>query len=177
MTVLDQLAEVDTELDYRLVGTSAALLQGVPLAAGDVDILLARRPDVDTIAAALAPFPCRTAPVWLPDSSQYFARYAVDDVDIEISTVEGPTEAETAECTGAGPWRHYVLVPCGTHRVPAVRLELRLVSELIRNRPVRAAALTTHLRSHGADLGLLQRAMTDRGLAPDQQRRVLDGLN
>jgi len=142
VTVLDQLAEVDTELDYRLVGTSAALLQGVPLAAGDVDILLARRPDVDTIAAALAPFPCRTAPVWLPDSSQYFARYAVDDVDIEISTVEGPTEAEPAECTGAGPWRPYVLVPCGTHRVPAVRLELRLVSELVRNRPDRAAALT-----------------------------------
>ncbi|HZM80138.1 MAG TPA: hypothetical protein VFC19_30760 [Candidatus Limnocylindrales bacterium] len=71
----------------------------------------------------------------------------------------------------------YVLVPCGTHRVPAVRPELRLVSELARNRPDRAAALIAHLRSHGADLGLLQRAMTDRGLAPDQQRRVLDGLN
>jgi len=61
--------------------------------------------------------------------------------------------------------------------VPAVRPELRLVSELARNRPDRAAALIAHLRSHGADLGLLQRAMTDRGLAPDQQRRVLDGLN
>jgi hypothetical protein len=117
--------------------------------------------------------------VWLPDSCQYFARYAIDDVDIEISTVEGSTDAETVECAGAGPWRHYVLIACGTHSVPAVRLELRLVSELVRNRPDHAAALTAHLRSHGADLGLLnlQQAMTDRGLAPDQQRHVLDGLN
>jgi hypothetical protein len=33
VTVLDQLAEAGTELGYRLVGTGAALLQGVPLAA------------------------------------------------------------------------------------------------------------------------------------------------
>lgn len=174
--VLDRVARTGQAADYRLVGTSAALLQGVPLVAGDVDILVARRGDVDAIAAVLPPSACRAAPAWEPENRQYFARYALDGTDVEISTVEWPVSHDTAECTGAGPWRHYVSVACGTHDVPAVRLELRLVTELVRDRPDRAAALTAHMRAHGADLSLLQRAMTDQAVPPARQRLVLDAL-
>jgi hypothetical protein len=176
VTVLDHLAGTRLEVDYRLVGTSAALLQGVPVNAGDVDILVARRVDVDTFAAALSPFACRTGAVWLPDACQYFARYAVDGIDVEISTVEQSTTTDTTECVGSGPWRHYVPIACGTHMVPAVRLELRLVSELVRDRRDRVTALIAHLRTHGADLGLLHRALTDHAIPPEQQLQVFDGL-
>lgn len=175
-TVLDRVAGSGAAVDYRLVGTGAAVVQGVSLDAGDIDILAARRADVDAIAVALPPGACRAAPAWLPDARQYFARYAVDDMDVEISTVEWPTSLDTMECIGAGPWRHYVWVACGAHQVPAVRLELRLVTELIRGRPEQAAALVRHLRAHGGDLGLLRRSMTDRAVPPDQRRRVLEEL-
>ncbi|MEU5950363.1 hypothetical protein ABZ793_33135 [Micromonospora sp. NPDC047465] len=55
-TVLSTVLDLDPDaagIDYRLVGTSAALLQGVELPTGDVDILVAWRDDVDTTAAAL----------------------------------------------------------------------------------------------------------------------------
>jgi hypothetical protein len=176
VTVLDRIAATGSELAYRLVGTGAALLQGVRLEAGDIDILVPRRVDVDVAAAAMSPFACRAAPAWLADARQYFANYTVRDVDVGFSTVEWPTDVETMECSGDGPWRHYVSIACGHHRVPAVCLELRLVSELVRDRPERAAALITHLKTRGADLDLLQRSMIDRAVAPDQQRRILDKL-
>jgi hypothetical protein len=54
---LDLLGAAGTDTAYRVCGTSAALLQGVPLPAGDIDILLAGREDVDMFAA-LSSFPC-----------------------------------------------------------------------------------------------------------------------
>lgn len=91
---------------FRLVGTAAALAQGVRLTTSDVDILLARRDDVDTFAAALVGFPCRASPTWLAEARQYFARFDVDGVGVELSTVEQPVHTDTSECAGPGPWRH-----------------------------------------------------------------------
>ncbi|MGK5740165.1 hypothetical protein [Micromonospora sp. URMC 103] len=175
-TVLDLIDPDATGLDYRLVGTSAALLQGVELPAGDIDILVARRADVDSIAAALSRFPCLHPPVWLRDARQYFADYRVDDIGVGASTVERPADTDAHECIGTGPWQHYVHVHCGTYLVPAVRLELRLVSELHRDRPDRYMPLIDHMRVHGADLQLVQRGMGERGVQPTLQARVLDLL-
>lgn len=47
-TALTALRAVDTDPVYRVVGTSAALLQGVHLPVGDIDLLATRREDVDT---------------------------------------------------------------------------------------------------------------------------------
>ncbi|HLL64578.1 MAG TPA: hypothetical protein VK453_02395 [Micromonosporaceae bacterium] len=174
--VLDRVAAVNPEPEYRLVGTAAALIQGVPLATGDIDILVARRSDVDSFAAALSGFLCRIPPTWLPDARQYFARFDVDGTDVEISTVEWPTDSDTLECAGPGPWQHYVPVKVGQHVVPAVRLELRLVSELGRDRPDRYGPLIRHLRLHGADLDLVLRAMPERGVAPALQAWVVEQL-
>ncbi|MET8153896.1 hypothetical protein ACIBSW_20740 [Actinoplanes sp. NPDC049668] len=161
---------------YRLVGTGAALAQGVRLPAGDIDILVARRSDVDLFVAALAGFPCLTAPVWLPDPGQYYARFAVGEIDVGFSTVERPVDTDTIECMGSGPWRHYVDVAVEGRLVPAVRLELRLVSELVRDRPDRYLPLIAHLRRHGGDLGLLRRSMRDRRVDPALRRRIVDQL-
>ena len=56
---------------YRLVGTSAALLQRVRLPTGDVDILVQTRQEVDAFATACADLPCLTPPSYLVHARQY----------------------------------------------------------------------------------------------------------
>ncbi|GAA3475145.1 hypothetical protein [Nonomuraea roseola] len=175
-TTLTALRAVGADLTYRVGGTSAALLQGVRLPAGDVDLLAARREDVDTVAAALSSFPCLYAASWLPETSQYFARYEVNGVVVEISTVEQEVDSDGMECVGRGPWQHYVLITCGSYRVPVVRLELRLATELLRDRPDRYEPLLDHMAAQGFDADLLDRAMTARGLPVERQRLVHERL-
>lgn len=174
--VLDLLDPQRWGFRYRLVGTGAALAQGVRLPTGDIDLLVAERSDVDRFATALSGFPCQEPPTWLPGARQYFTHFKIDEIDVGASTVEVPTEAEAIECIGTGPWLHYVDVKVGKHVVPAVALELRLVSELIRDRPGRYTALIEHMRSYGADLELVQQAMRDRQLHSELQRHILNQL-
>jgi hypothetical protein len=47
--------------------------------------------------------PCLDPPAWLPDARQYFARFVVEEVKVEISTVESLTDTDTFECFGRGP--------------------------------------------------------------------------
>ncbi|MFG3437643.1 hypothetical protein ACGF0J_10410 [Nonomuraea sp. NPDC047897] len=175
-TALTALRAAGFDPEYRVGGTGAALLQGVRLPVGDVDLLVSRREDVDAFAAALSSFPCLYAASWLPASSQYFARYEVNGVHLEISTVEQETDSDEMECIGRGPWRHHVMITCGSHRVPVVRLELRLATELLRDRPDRYEPLLDHLAARGFDADLLRRAMTARGLSTERQRLVNNRL-
>jgi hypothetical protein len=175
--VLDRVGPDAVGLEYRLVGTASALAQGVRLPVGDIDILLARRGDVDTFATALSGFLCLDPAAWMPDARQYFARFAIDETKVELSTVEASMDIGTHECIGSGPWRHYVRISIGRHVVPVVSLELRLVTELVRNRPDRYTPLIEHLRLNGADLQLVQQAMRERRLDPGRQARVLDQLH
>ncbi|MFB4283320.1 hypothetical protein ACBJ59_49015 [Nonomuraea sp. MTCD27] len=99
-TVLTTMRAVGADITYRLGGTSAALLQGVQLPVGDIDLLAARREDVDKFCSALASFPCLHTASWLPESSQYFARYEVHRVKVEISTVEREVDSDGMECVG-----------------------------------------------------------------------------
>ncbi|MEU1468326.1 hypothetical protein ABZ434_08895 [Streptomyces sp. NPDC005761] len=174
--LLDQVDPDALGLDYRLVGTGAALAQGVQLPVSDVDILMIRRGDVDRAAASLSGFPCRDSPVWLSDARQYFARFEVEGIEVEISTVERSADTDTLECVGRGPWQHFVRVGVGRHLVPAVSLELRLVTELVRSRPDRYEPLMEHMRLHGADLPLLRKAMAERAVDPAWQEHILDQL-
>ncbi|MFI7135665.1 hypothetical protein ACIBQ1_59155 [Nonomuraea sp. NPDC050153] len=175
-TTLTALRVMGADPMYRVGGTGAALLQGVHLPVGDVDLLVARREDVDTVAAALSSFPCLYAASWIPESSQYFARYDVNGVHLEVSTVEQETDSDGMECIGRGPWQHYVLITCGSYRVPVVRLELRLATELLRDRSDRYEPLIDHMATQGFDADLLHRAMTARGLSMERRRLVDDRL-
>ncbi|MGP4096523.1 hypothetical protein [Nonomuraea sp. KM90] len=175
-TVLTTMRAVGADITYRLGGTSAALLQGVQLPVGDIDLLAARREDVDKFCSALASFPCLHTASWLPESSQYFARYEVHRVKVEISIVEREVDSDGMECVGRGPWQHYVWIACGSHQVPAVRLELRLATELVRDRADRYEPLLDHMSAQGCDFDLLHQAMRNRGLSPERQRVVWDRL-
>src|SRR5215207_499671 len=78
--VLERIQPVATRsaVEYRVVGTGAAMLRGVPLPVGDLDILLKERRGVDLFAQVLSDFPCITPPTYLADARQYFANYDVD---------------------------------------------------------------------------------------------------
>jgi hypothetical protein len=80
------------------------------------------------------------------------------------------------ECVGSGPWRHYVLITCGSYRVPVVRLELRLATELLRDRPDRYEPLLDHMAAQGFDPDLLARAMAAHDLPAERRRMVADRL-
>ncbi|NRQ32085.1 hypothetical protein HII36_09570 [Nonomuraea sp. NN258] len=175
-TVLTAVRPVDTDVVYRLGGTSAALLQGVQLPVGDIDLLVARRQDVDRFSAALASFPCTHTASWLPDSLQYFARYEVRGVNVEISTTERQVDSDGMECVGRGPWEHYLWIACGSHQVPAVRLELRLATELLRDRADRYEPLLDHMSANGCDPDLLHRALKDQCVPADLRRLAWDRL-
>jgi hypothetical protein len=176
VTVLDHSMPACAQIEYRLVGTGSALLQGVPLPTGDIDILVKERESVDAFGAALASFPCLFSPAWMPEARQYYADYKVNGVGVGISTVEVETESDGLECVGRGPWEHYVLVSCGPYTIPAVALELRLVSELLRDRPDRYTPLIQHMRVNGCDIELVRRGMEARGLPQALQEKVLGQL-
>ena len=176
VTVLEHSMPACAQIEYRLVGTGSALLQGVPLPAGDIDILMKERKNVDAFGAALASFECRFSPAWMSETRQYYADYEVDGVGVGISTVEVGTDSDGLECVGRGPWLHYVSIPCGPYTVPAVALELRLVSELSRNRPDRYTPLIQHMQVHGCDIELVRRGMAARNLPQALQEKVLGQL-
>lgn len=162
-------------VEYRLVGTAAAVVQGVPISASDIDILVRRREDVDRLDLALRGVSRLDSPMWLPDAQQYFARYLVDGIDVEISTVEFDDTGLT-ECAGAAPWDHFASVRVGRHVVLCVSLELRLVTEVVRGRREHVDALTSHLRSHGCRIDLVQQSMTDRAIPPNRQAEIRRAL-
>jgi hypothetical protein len=179
-TVLNHVAPLTRGVEYRVVGTAASALHGARVPVGDIDLLFRKRQDVDRFGAALASLPvaeCLFPPTDLRDARQYFARYLIDGAMVELSTVEVETESDTRECIGRGPWQHYSRVACGKHVVPAVALELRLLTELGRNRPDRHTPITDHMRQHGCDLDLVRRGLANmRGLPEPRQREILDQL-
>lgn len=175
--VLDHALPACAGVAYRLVGTGAAMLHGVDLPVGDLDLLFLERAGVDAFCAALAPFECLEPAAWLPEARQYYANYLVNDAEVGLSTVEVKTESDAIETYGPGPWeKHYRLLPCGPYQVPTVDLELRLITELYRDRPDRVVPLVAYLRDRGCDLDLVRRGLSGGRLPPDRIERVLRQL-
>ena len=146
--------------EMRLVGTSSSLVRGIPIQADDIDILFRTRSDIDAWCAQLQSTTAAvTYPEWLADGRQYFARLILDGVIIELSTVEAPSRDDTMECVGIGPWAHFDSVTCGGVIVQATASELRLLSELERNRRDRAVPILGVLKKKGCDIDLVRRGL------------------
>ncbi|MCM5557421.1 hypothetical protein [Pleomorphomonas sp. JP5] len=171
-TVLD-LVEREGSFDYRLVGTAADLLRGAPIEPADVDFLVKTRAEIDTFARALAAFRCLTPPTWMDCCGQYYAAYEVDGVEVDASTVETPTESAFIESRGSGPWTHFAEIEAGERSIKAVAPELRLATELGRDRKDRAEIVARWLRDHGCDAALLESALDAQGIDADARAPVL----
>ncbi len=173
--VLARIQPVATSsaVEYRVVGTAAAMLRGVPLPVGDLDILLKERRGVDLFAQVLSDFPCITPPTYLADARQYFANYDVDGVKAELSTVEWETHSDAVECIGCASWEHFSLVGIDSFAAPVVALELRVVSELVRGRSKQFTVVAGFLRRNGCDIELVRRGMCAGGVPEQRQLEVL----
>lgn len=155
-----------------LVGTSSALLQGISLSVSDIDLLAKNRTAVDDFATAMEGFPVLAAPRLLEECGQYFASFEVDGIHVEVSTVEFVSESDFKEVTGQGPWIHQFSLDLGEAAVPVVALELRLATELIRNRADRYLPLIQHFRQAG-ETSLLIEALKTEGL-DSRYRELVD---
>lgn len=171
--VLEHAASHFEQANYCLIGTAAAVLHGVPLYAGDVDFLMRERTHVDAFAKALSSFPALTPPTLLGGARQYYATYDVNGIRIEASTVEVTTDSAYIETIGDGPWKYQTLIVVGPYRVPTVALELRLATELLRNRPDRYEPMIAWMKQNGCDADLLGHAIDALRLSPEIQHRIL----
>jgi hypothetical protein len=164
--------------EFRLVGTASCVLRGIAMPASDVDVLFRDRKSVDAWAVSLATVANVTDdPRWLGDVAQYFARVVVDEVTVELSTVELAAETDAAECVGVGPWAHFDSVPCGEFSVPAVALELRLVTEVLRQRVDRWQPIVDYLETRPCDIELVERGLRANSTPPDAIAAIVASLN
>ncbi|MFT4279182.1 MAG: hypothetical protein QM576_22790 [Rhodopseudomonas sp.] len=170
------LAKAQGGFDYRLIGTAADLLRGIPIEPGDVDFLMRARADVDTFARALAPYRCLSPPTWMPCCVQYYAAFEVDGVQVDASTVESSSQSPFIEAFGSGPWTHFSEIAVADTRIPVVAPELRLATELCRDRKDQTAIITRWMRDHGCDAPLLRNAMEARGIDKATQSSVLAAI-
>jgi hypothetical protein len=173
-TVLSKVKPEANGVEYRFLGTGAAILHGVKLPAGDMDICVKERRGVDLFSEGLRRFECLMAPTYLENMRQYYTEFKVNGVEVGISTVEIETDADWIETYGPGPWTHYAMLPCGPYMVPTVKLELRLITELYRNRPERYEPIIEFLEKKGFDESLLKRGIKE--LPKDLQNKVLNRL-
>jgi hypothetical protein len=173
----DCAAQELSDQRYCVVGTAAAVIQGVNLMAKDIDILVEKRVAVDKVARALEYFPCIRSPIWLPDARQYFAAFEIQSALVEISTVEWETNSDCIETLGEGPYKHIERIKLGDHWIPVIRLELRLATELVRGRSERSLPLIRWLRKVGYDQPLLQRAMQAGRIPEETQVEVLKRIS
>jgi len=173
LTTVLSLATQEGGFDYRLIGTAADLLRGVPIEPCDVDFLMPTRSDVDTFARALAAYRCLSPPTWMPCCVQYYAAFEVGAVQVDASTVESPSQSAFIEAFGSGPWTHCSEIAVGNTRVAVVAPELRLATELCRDRKDRAEIIARWMRDHGCDAPLLKNALDARGIDAATQLSVM----
>lgn len=173
---LEHTAPSSSGIEFRLVGTGAALLHGVNLPASDIDILARERSDVNALCSSLSAFRCIEPPSRLGEARQYYANFEVEGIEVGISTVEAEWDSDTRETVGPGPWKHFVHLECGGYAIPVVALELRLITELFRNRPDRYMPIMRFMVSHGCDTGFIRRGMEEAMLPPALRAEVLELL-
>ena len=86
--ILDRVQPEAKDVEYRLLGTGTALLHGVVLPAGDIDVLVKERRGVKVFSDALTGFERLVEPSFLEDTRQFYVEFSINGVDVGISTVE-----------------------------------------------------------------------------------------
>lgn len=171
--VLNATESVLSPDDYRLVGTTASILHGAKTPSKGVDILMRSRENVDAFHLAMSQFKVDLPPTFDPEDTIYWASYFVDGVHVATCVNEYPAESDAIESAGVGAWMHFTQIPWGHHSVPTVKLELRLITELFRNRPDRYEPLIEYMRIQKVDIDLLRRGMNERQIPQERQEEII----
>ncbi len=174
--VLDATKPLLSPDDYRLVGTAASVLHGAETPARGIDILVRKRESVEDFHLAMAPFKLDLPPTYDPEERIYWASYFVDGIHVDAACNEYQWESDAVESGGAGPWTHFTSLSWQQRSVPTVNLELRLITEIVRNRPDRYEPLINHMRGKKVDKELIRRGMENRNIPDFTQKTVIERL-
>ncbi len=193
-TALRQVLEVTHEplshakVGWAVIGSGASTLQGCRLPPADIDILFAEPEGVHQFAQFMSVFAVPRRPregeLWLSSREQpvafeppdpqkevwNFGRWMIADCKIEAAHIArpagDPSMAQDWICEpGPRIWPHIRHVPFGRYQVPVVPLEIRLGTELLRERKERVDEIVAVLQGQGHDRELLRQALSRQHLA------------
>ena len=66
------------------------------------------------------------------------------------------------EKSGHGPWEHYRLIASGKYGIPVVDLELRLMTEVLRDRKDRINSILKYLKKNGFNKEVMKRILSEK---------------
>ncbi len=159
--ILHKIQASRVKINFRLIGTAAAQIRGITIPTADIDLLAESRKDVDAFIEIFRDFIDSESPKWFNCSNQYYASFQIDSTRVEISTVEIDSRLDIMETFGHGPWIHYSMISIGEYEIPAVALELRLISEVLRERTDRIYPIVDYLKQNSLNTDLLKRTLSE----------------
>ena len=174
--VLDCISTVISAEQYLLCGTAAGLFQGVFQPVRDINLLAKTRTQVDDFSHALRIYPQVEKPIYTESEKLYRATHLIRGVEVSMTALDTSQEDSENMVTSLSPWDYYTEVKIDSHTIRTEALELRLASEIARERPRHYLPLIKHLQKHGADVDLAQRAMAAKAIANDTMRKVISQI-
>ena len=182
-------SEVNSKLEWILVGSVGSVLQGCEMTPGDVDIYTKNKEGIVQFAELLkeyslldkCEFPHGES--WLssleePAYTQTFSSgfswtkgsWIIDGFKVEvvhISNSAGIPDSMDGDGIWEGGqfiWNHFRNVTIGRYTIPTVPLEIQLESNLRRQRSDRTQAIITALQKYGYDQELIEKALSKKHL-------------
>ncbi|MEK5436124.1 hypothetical protein BSK65_12815 [Paenibacillus odorifer] len=182
-------SEVNSKLEWILVGSVGSVLQGCEMTPGDVDIYTKNKEGIAQFAELLKEYSlldkCEFphGENWLssleePTYTQTFSSgfswtkgsWIIDGFKVEvvhISNSVGIPDSMDGDGIWEGGqfiWNHFRNVTIGRYTIPTVPLEIQLESNLRRQRSDRTQAIITALQKYGYDHELIEKALSKKHL-------------
>jgi hypothetical protein len=182
-------SEVNSKLEWILVGSVGSVLQGCEMTPGDVDIYTKNKEGIAQFAELLKEYSlldkCEFpyGENWLssleePAYTQTFSSgfswtkgsWIIDGFKVEvvhISNSAGIPDSMDGDGIWEGGrfiWNHCKNVTIGRYTIPTVPLEIQLESNLRRQRSDRTQAIITALQKYGYDQELIEKALSKKHL-------------
>jgi hypothetical protein len=182
-------SEVNSKLEWILVGSVGSVLQGCEMTPGDVDIYTENKEGIAQFAVLLKEYSlidkCELphGENWLssleePAYTQTFSSgfswtkgsWIINGFKVEvvhISNSAGIPDSMDGDGIWEGGrfiWNHCKNVTIGRYTIPTVPLEIQLESNLRRQRSDRTQAIITALQKYGYDQELIEKALSKKHL-------------
>jgi DNA-binding transcriptional MerR regulator len=176
MDIFDCISPVIPEDQYLLCGTAAGLFQGVFQPVRDINLLTKAHKQVNGFAQAMHNFPQVLKPTYFESKKLYCTTHLIRGVEVSMAALDDYRDDAEKGDTFLNPWDHFSELQIGSYTIRAEALELRLATEIARERPRHYQPLIKHMQKHGADLELAQRAMSAKAISNNTVKKVISQI-
>jgi hypothetical protein len=181
-------------VQWMLVGSSATAVRGVPLAPGDLDVLVRAPHDVTAVAAVMPSIEDREVnadpatflstkarPVLeFANGTWFLGRWHLNDVEVEVAHIRSSRQEQDRllETSGEAVWHRCESVEVLGMRIPIVPLEVQMATMLARGQHdrlshVMQAGAASHLNGELLRAALHDQGFDDAGSLPPPLRVLL----